>query len=149
MEPMTKMKNKKTFVFFLLVAALSGIPMLMIGLPKTLDVRLFYSHAEAMSWLTSLSESQRADYLLNEYLDLGYLFGYSGMFFLLAGPVGIVPGILDLIETVPIILHLKFGYALPVFLGFVSGIKWISGALVGMFIIWKYSRIYFQKNTRR
>ncbi|MES2527552.1 MAG: hypothetical protein V4598_10710 [Bdellovibrionota bacterium] len=132
------MKNKKTFVFFLLVAACSGIPMLMIGLKQTLDVRLFYSHAEAMSWLTSLSESQRADYLLNEYLDLGYLLGYTGMFFLLAGPLGLIPGILDLIETVPIILHLNHMMELPTFLGTISGVKWISGVMVGVLILMKF-----------
>ncbi len=143
---MRVMRNKKkAFVFFLLVAACSGIPMLMIGLKQTLDVRLFYSHAEAMSWLTSLSESQRADYLLNEYLDLGYLLGYTGMFFVLLGPLGLIPGILDLIETVPIILHLNHMMDLPAFLGIVSGVKWISGVVIGLLIVRKYFRMYFRR----
>ncbi len=138
-------KNKKTFVFFLLIAAVCGSFMLSLGLKKTLDVRLFYSLDEAYSWLSSLTPAQRADYLLNEYLDVGYLLGYTGIFFLLIGPIGLIPGALDLLETVPIILHLKFDVPLPFFLGFVSGIKWIAGVTVGMMIAGKYFKMYFRR----
>lgn len=139
-------KNKIAFIFFTLLAATCGYFMLSLGLKKTLDVRLFYSLEEAYSWLSSLTPAQRADYLLNEYLDVGYLIGYSGIFFLLTGPIGLIPGVLDLFETIPIILHLKFGIGLPFFLGFVSGMKWIAGVIVGLMILRKYVPQYLGRN---
>lgn len=142
-------KNKILFLFFLLIAGVCGSLMLIIGPGKTLDVRLFYTLDEAYTWLASLTPPKRTDYLINEYLDLGYILGYSGMFAILLGPIGLIPGLLDLVETVAIILHLKFGFALPVFLGFVSGIKWITGVIVVIMILRKYVPPHFGRNKSR
>ncbi len=112
--------------------------MVNIGPPKTLDVRLFYSREEAYQWLTSLTEIQRSDYLITEYFDIVYTLSYSIIFFLVLGPLGLIPGILDLIETIPIIFHLRTGSDLPAQIGFISGFKWITGAFAFGVIFWKF-----------
>ncbi len=114
--------------------------MLMIGPNDTLDVTLFYSRDEAYTWLKSLTENQRSAYLLKEYLDIGYLLSYTAIFTLILGPIGLVPGILDLMETVPIILHLRNGFELPAFLGFISGIKWIAGVIAFIMIVKEFTK---------
>lgn len=124
-----KTKNKIILVL-ILIAMVCGISMLVIGPHGTLDTKLFYSQSEAYRWLTSLTPEQRSAYLLNEYLDMGYLLAYTGIFILVLGPIGFIPGILDLVENVPIILYLLKGSELPVFLGIISGVKWISGVIV-------------------
>ena len=139
--------KSKFLVVLALIASACGITMLIIGPPNTLDVRLFYSNEDAYLWLNSLTINQRSNYLITEYLDIGYTISYSMIFFFILGPIGLIPGILDLIETVPIILHLKNGSALPEHLGFVSGIKWITGVIVFVTVLWK-SKNFLRKNTK-
>jgi hypothetical protein len=143
---MLPMKKNRLIVLFALVAALCGTFMLMIGPEKTLDVRLFYSQEEAYDWLSTLTSNQRAYYIVNEFLDIVYTISYSMIFFLVLGPMGLIPGILDLIETVPIILHLQTGSELPSQLGIVSGFKWITGVITVILVIRKF--MAGRKNTR-
>ncbi len=141
------MKKNRIIVVLALLAAACGIFMLINGPSHTLDVRLFYSQEEAHQWLSSLTEAQRGDYLITEFFDVAYTLSYSAIFYLILGPLGFIPGILDLIETIPIILHLKTGSDLPSQLGTVSGVKWITGGIAFGFVLWK-SRIYLRRDTR-
>lgn len=129
--------KSKLIIVLAFVAAACGISMLIIGPSHTLDVRLFYSQAEAHEWLTSLTQAQRGDYLITEFFDVAYTLSYSAIFYLVLGPLGLIPGILDLIETIPIILHLLNGSTLPSMLGMISGIKWISGIVAFIFVVRK------------
>ncbi len=141
------MKQSRLIALLAFIALVCGIAMLMIGPPSTLDVRLFYSNEEAYKWLASLTENQRSDYLINEYLDIAYTTSYSLIFFLILGPWGIIPGTLDLFETIPIILHLRNGSELLPMMGIISGSKWISGMVAFGFVIRKL--IPERRNTRR
>lgn len=80
---------------------------------RPLDVRFWYSGAEALRYLGSLDPETSRGYLIHELLDLGFMAFYSG-FFWSAWPVGarrwrrlgFVPGVLDLVETSGIIVLL-------------------------------------------
>ncbi len=136
-------KNKCLIVLFLLLACV-GIPMLMIGPPHSLDVRLYYSHAEAMQWFDSLIYDEKTNYLINECLDLIYIAVYTGIFLILNGKWGVIPGIIDLMETIPIILFLKNGNELPEYLGIISMAKWIAGVV---FIVLSVKKLLTLRNA--
>jgi hypothetical protein len=143
------MKKNRPIVVLALIAAVCGISMLLIGPSHTLDVRLFYSQSEAHEWLASLTQAERSNYLTTEFFDVAYTLSYSAIFYLILGPIGLVPGILDLIETIPIILHLKNGNDLPAFLGTVSGIKWITGIVAFGFVVRKFVMNYHRSVQKR
>ena len=134
--------------FCLIVALiLIGGWMLIWGSSGSLDMKFYYSADEARRFLYGLSASEAANYLRNEWVDLGFLSTYSALFFVLARrfypskPIlhfwAIVPGLFDLIETVTIIWLLLYWKAVapPAWLGVMTCLKWLSGASISLLIL--------------
>lgn len=105
------MLRKLRFWHWLWAMAAVGAVMLSIPLHtefygSPLDVRFWYTGAEALRYLSSLDAETARRYLFHEVLDLGFMAFYSG-FFWSAWPadarrwrkLSFVPGFLDLVET--------------------------------------------------
>lgn len=134
-------KELATFTILLILGTL----MHLVGPPDSLDMMLFYRAEDAQVLLQSFNDSDSRAYVLNEGLDLVFLGTYSFLFFLLAGRLfprqiwlrwlSLLPGLFDLIETVTsLCLLLTSGLRPPEWLGFITCLKWISGAGVLIFI---------------
>ena len=129
--------------------ALIGIAMLIWGSLDSLDVRLYYSAEEARSFFQGLSEAQRRAYLRNEIFDMGFMTTYSFLFLCLFQRfcqaysrfswVAFVPGILDVVETGSIIAVLVGVLKeTPSWLGVVTCLKWVTGAVFLLFILFRW-----------
>jgi hypothetical protein len=90
-----------------------------------------------------LSVSERAAYLTFEFLDLAYIAIYSLIAFLILGYWAFIPGLIDLGENFHVILHLLQGTNLPDYLGVLSSLKWISGAIMVFAGIQKLRKNYY------
>ncbi len=116
----------------LLLLVTAAVPMLLLPTPGSLDVRFYYSAAEARTFLAGLSPSQAHTYLLHEWWDLLFLTAYSWLFVrLLRTPWAVVPGVFDLIETTIIIAVLSGISSAPIApLGAITALKWSSLTII-------------------
>lgn len=127
------------------------------GAEEILDTKLFYTAAQAESFLRSLEPSQWQAYLLNQVLDLGFLSSYSFLFFFLARKydfkktwLAFVPGVFDLIETTTIIfLLLNKSWSPPVWLGAATCLKWVTGGIVLISIMIRSSLSFYRLDHSR
>ncbi len=113
------------------------------GVHGTLDVHFFYTHAEALSWLTSLSPEMTKAYYLNELFDLLFISSYSfAAWVILQKKWAFLPGIMDLIETLSILCYLSFPSIDRVFfiLCFITALKWMTGGVLVILIILKLNK---------
>jgi vacuolar-type H+-ATPase subunit I/STV1 len=129
--------------YSIIALIITGLSMHLWGADKVLDAKLFYTMTQAESFFRSLEPSQWQAYLLNEVLDLGFLSSYSLLFFSFARKfysanswLAFIPGIFDLIETTTIILLLlNRSWSPPIWLGYVTCLKWVTGGIVGILIV--------------
>ena len=127
---------------------IAGLAMHLWGADKVLDTKLYYTVTQAESFFRSLEASQWQAYLLNEVLDLVFLSNYSLLFFLLARKFylkktwfAFIPGVFDLIENSTIILLLIYRHSSPPsWLGYVTCMKWLTGAVVVIWIIFEFTK---------
>jgi hypothetical protein len=144
-----KFNIKETYLFIAMIAI--GISMHIWGPQESLDTKLFYTAGQANSFINGLSSSEHQAYLLNQVLDLFFLTTYSLLFFFLFHRlryrnawIGIVPGIFDLVETTIIIFALRnSSFYPPVWLGYMTCLKWVVGLIVVFLIILRFSRAGF------
>lgn len=132
------------------LTALVGVVMLCLGVRGSLDMRPYYSFQEASNYFNHLSVEMSYAYLIKEFLDLGLIALYSGLFkrgvrkFIFPNPpklfIFLIPGFFDLIETVSIILILKnlISHSILGILGVISLLKWTSGATLFALISYKW-----------
>ncbi len=140
----------KTTLFIIFCVVLIYAIMSRIGPPPTLDGQLFYTGEDARLLLSTFTELENASYFKNEIVDLFLILAYSSLFcfsLLKKFPqkkwvlfFGLVPGLLDLVETSLILYALKFGESFDFFnwLGIVTFFKWCSGLIVFFAIIFLY-----------
>ena len=105
------------------LSAIVGAVMLSIPLEgRILDLRFWYTGAEALQYLESLSVDAGRQYWLHELLDLVFMSSYSWAFFVFWPVSGrlanwralsLLPGALDFIETFGILLLLSACSVLP------------------------------------
>lgn len=139
--------SKKTTILFVTLVA-TGIVMRIFSPPQKLDARIFYSFAEAVNYLMSLTEIQKREYLFAEFFDFWFMTNYTWINFLAAKKVRVksqllwvafVPGVLDLFETILIVYFLHFRQftfwhdLLPV----LSFLKWLSAIGLIIFLVQK------------
>ena len=136
---------QESVAFLFLV--ISAVGMRIWGSQISLDAKFYYTSAEAKVFFEGLSSEEVQSYLRNELLDLCFLSGYTVFFFLLAQRLFsktsrlkwlvLVPGSLDLIETLTIVCILQKFYfnQVPVWLGFVTCGKWSTGLGITLFCI--------------
>ncbi len=95
-----------------------------------LDARLLYTFDQAVSYLESLSEVQKQNYLYAEMFDFWYMVNYTWLLILAVKKwSGFIPGILDFLETSLIVTYLLNNEILVIYqaLPFISATKWFSG----------------------
>jgi len=102
-----------------------------------LDARLFYTFEQAVSYLESLTEIQKQNYLYAEIVDFWFMINYTWLQFLVVKKwPAFLPGILDFLETSLIVTYLMSNELLMIHqaLPFISSTKWFSGfCLLGYF----------------
>lgn len=133
----------KAIIFLSLVTLMILSAMLMIAPPGILDSRFYYSAETASAFFHGLSADESGRYLLSEILDLLFIMSYTSTLalvfrrFSLSKVSAFVPGTLDLIESIPIVLCLM-GWlkieSLP-FLGILTLAKWSSVGIVGGYAV--------------
>lgn len=137
-------KNKKLIILIILTA-LTGVIMISVAPEEILDTRGYFTDLEAFTWLSSLNQQDLASYRLFLYLDFAYILFYSSAAYLFLGKKGLVPGILDMMENLSILFWIIFGTQLPMYLGAVSALKWLSGFCLVMMVIKKLKTIYLTR----
>ncbi|MBO9666310.1 MAG: hypothetical protein J7501_05805 [Bdellovibrio sp.] len=116
------------------------------GSQKSLDIRLYYTAADAKSFFAELSPAETAAYIRHELFDLAFIGTYSLLFFFwlqrlfpqkkLFVALGFVPGLLDFIETTSILGVLLQGLQEPpLWLGTVTFLKWFGSICVLVLLI--------------
>jgi hypothetical protein len=141
---------KSAEVTSVIVLILTGLSMHLWGTVNILDAKFFYTATEADTFFRSLDPSQWQAYLINEALDLVFLTSYSLLFFFLARKVyfvksrlAFIPGVFDLFETATIVMILlNKAWSPPVWLGYVTCFKWVTGVNV---VIWLFVGYAFRK----
>jgi hypothetical protein len=112
-----------------LLLVIAAVPMLLLPTPGSLDVRFYYSGAQARAFLTGLSAAQAHTYLLHEWWDLLFIAAYSWIFVkLLRTRWALLPGALDFVETTMIIGALSGTAVAP--LGVITALKWFTAPLM-------------------
>ncbi len=125
-----------------------------LGASHILDTKLYYSHEEALAYFASLGSSGTENYKLIALVDLFvYIPAYTWLLLLFAKRFlpekylifVFIPTVFDILETSVIYLFLS-GYlkSFPVWTGYVTGVKWISGSLIVIAI----GANIFRKNSR-
>jgi hypothetical protein len=128
----------------LLIVVLVGIAIAILrwGTLDSLDAQLYYSRKAAQAFLDGLDTDRRAVYFRTEAMDLCFLTTYSLLACRFAWRVfpgrmlpaasSLVPGLLDLVETLTIrsLLAGGRGARVPPWLGTVTALKWATGAVV-------------------
>jgi hypothetical protein len=134
--------SKKSFLkskIFLLIISLActGLILKYFGPAGKLDGRYFYTSVEGISYLESLSEHQKFNYLCGEIFDYWFMVNYSWLFYLFV-PKKIVflPGLLDFLETSLIVIYLVVGqnFSLLNILPFLSIPKWFLALGIGLYV---------------
>ncbi len=120
------------------------------GMLDSLDARLYYTADEATAFLAELDPATRAAYFRNELMDLAFLSAYTLLIVRIirrvyphgALPVAIActPGAFDLVETSTILLLLANGASPPAWLGATTFLKWTSGILPALTLIFGLRR---------
>lgn|GEM_PF-1683251 len=140
------MKRRFSFEVLLVILLLgSGLAMYFWGFHNSLDARFYYSQGESLRFFEGLTTVEVEKYKRQEIFDFLFIAAYSGLFVrvlgllfpkkLLLKSLGLVPGVLDVIETVTIMLVLLGIVPLaPLGLGFVTGAKWVASGLVLLFV---------------
>lgn len=143
--------DKFTITLWILLLIIGGC-IYSIGLKGILDSRLYYTAEEALVYLTSLDSEKVSAYLNVNKFDFAFIFIYTMLLLTSLKKVlsakkyyrvlGIIPGTLDLIETSAIRTYLKNPAQTYFFnwLGYVTFLKWISGALILLFFIISFLR---------
>jgi hypothetical protein len=124
--------------YFIIMLIALGLSMHRWGVDSALDAKFFYTVTEAEFFFRSLEPAKWQAYLLNEVLDLAFLSSYSLLFFFRARKfyftkswIAFVPGFFDFIETTTIILLLlNRSWSPPIWLGYVTCLKWLTGTIV-------------------
>ncbi|MCC2678655.1 MAG: hypothetical protein K0R29_1231 [Pseudobdellovibrio sp.] len=122
----------------LLVAV--SVLLMYLGANHILDTKVYYSHDEAMAYFNALGTTGTENYKLIALLDLFvYIPAYTWLLLLFAKRflpekywmLVLIPTVFDILETSVIYLFLS-GYLsnFPVWTGYVTSIKWISGAVI-------------------
>lgn len=122
-----------------------------------LDVKFYYSGAQAIDFFNALSAETWQSYLRNEFFDLGFIVSYGSLFFFLLQRLfkntKVLTRVLffalgcDLIETLLIILVLtKVLDTPPSWLGIFTCLKWIAVTIVMIAIIIK--TLILRKHTK-
>lgn len=128
----------KTTVFLLMGLAVLSVMMVLIGSDfKGLDLKFYYTGAEALKILSSLSLEQRQRYSFIECLDFIYISIYTSLLLWnlrkLGGRrlfcLGVIPGLCDIVENVGIMFWLQspFEYSYLGSLRFLTMAKWVTG----------------------
>jgi hypothetical protein len=146
--------EEKSFVFFdkririlLVLIVVLDVAMMTLGPRATLDMKLYYTGEQARSLLSSFDAHEGNTYFINELFDLVFISAYSSLFFFglrkafpksrIAGPIALVPGFFDVIETSFILYALRTQGPHPFFdwLGVATFLKWTTGSLVNLTMI--------------
>lgn len=125
-----------------------------LGANHILDTKLYYSHEDALAYFNALGTDGTENYKLIALLDLFvYIPAYTWVLFLFAKRfmpekyliLVFIPTVFDILETSVIYLFLS-GYlkSFPVWTGYVTSVKWISGSLIVVAI----GANLFRKNSR-
>ena len=131
-----------------LVMALFMVAMGIVGARATLDLRYYYTREAADFFLQSLTTDEVAAYIRNQWLDFGFLCSYSTLFFFLAEKFypqnrrlvwsSLVPGAFDFVENC-VMLFLLYDLSTrtaPWWLGWVTCLKWTTGAIYVAVLLW-------------
>jgi hypothetical protein len=148
---MIQLKKIDPKVVLLLVSLIiTASVMLMLGPARKLDGRPYYSPEDAGFYLNSLTLIERGFYLYGEIVDLWFLTNYSWLLFLgyryfypqklVLQYLVLLPGLLDIIETVSIMGFLIQGQTLInlTALSIVSCIKWSTVVSAVGFLLVKF-----------
>ena len=144
---MASLKYDRTAFRLLVGTVLVGFAILAFGHSDILDTRFYYTGEFAQLFFALLSPEQTRAYIRTGILDLVFIHFYSSLIWyqftkLNAIPkfrkLALAPSLLDLFETVSILLILLTG-VIPQnldWLGVMTAGKWSTGALV--FLWWLY-----------
>jgi hypothetical protein len=144
--------DKKSTILVLLIIIIDFymIYLMTQGLTETLDQKLYYSGDDARALWLSFSNWHLQTYFANEIADLFLIASYSSLFYITLRKVSkspeyllvaLIPGFFDLIETLSVMLILKFpeyGQILN-WLGTVTLFKWNSGAFAVLLILYHFA----------
>jgi hypothetical protein len=139
--------SKKAAVLVVTLIA-TGIVMRFFSPPQKLDARFFYSFAEAVNYLMSLTELQKREYLFAEFFDFWFMINYTWINFLAAKKIALtprilwipfVPGVLDFFETILIVyfLHFRQFTSCHELLPLLSSFKWATAIGLIIFLVQK------------
>jgi len=118
-----------------------------MGIRDALDMRLYYTPAEAAQYLSSLSPARASLYFCHELFDLLFLSTYTALLYFAlefvwgsSSPfkfLGLLPGFFDLFETVGILIALQVGPSpfIVSWLGIATFLKWITSAGVILLLV--------------
>jgi len=121
---------------------LVGVSVLLmyLGANQILDTKLYYSHEEALGYFSALTSAQTENYKLIALLDLFvYIPAYTWLLFLVGRRflpdkyllLIFIPTVFDIVETSVIYLFISgILSGFPSWTGYVTSIKWISGAAI-------------------
>ncbi len=112
--------------------------MKIVGPQSKLDARYFYTILEAKEYLQSLSADEKSRYLLGELVDFWFMANYSWLFYLVVPKKFVfIPGILDFLETLLILIYLKSDVFYPAMnlLPWISASKWFLASSLTCFIL--------------
>lgn len=118
--------------------ALTGMGMRLLSPPGKLDSKFFYDATYAEQFFRSLGPLAASAYFWCEVIDLLFMVFYSLLLWLLyrmkfsrsVSHTTLIPGVLDLIETLSILFILKGGQVNLEFLSVVSALKWSFGVIL-------------------
>lgn len=146
-------KYRSEIIAAILLVLASALLMYM-GANKILDTKLYYSQEDAITYFNLLDTSAIENYRLIALLDLFvYIPAYTWLLLLLAKRFlpdkywfrMFIPAAFDVVETSVIYLYLSGNLAtFPVWTGYVTSAKWISGTLIVVAI----GANFFKKNPR-
>lgn len=139
--------NRSKNTFIVLNFVISCVAMLCFGVKNKLDRRFYYSGEEAMAFFSSMSVDYSHAYLVNQWVDLYYIFSYGLFFYFLLSlfyqnqktilTLIFFPAVFDLIETswIIFILATQKGKEELEILGWMTCLKWISVFLIFIFLL--------------
>jgi hypothetical protein len=141
------LSNKKKSTLLVLLYIGLNVALAMVGPHENLDTMLYYSYDQAIELFDGYTDQDKLDYLLNESIDMVYIFTYSYILVFFMSLLGrfkgksqllvLLPGACDFIETATIISVLFVGQPLSFFtwLGTVTFLKWISAGIIVLLLL--------------
>jgi hypothetical protein len=126
----------------------TGIGMHLLSPKNKLDVRLYYSVSEAEEFFSQLGPTESHNYRVGEILDLFFILNYSLICFLAFDSffpgkwryVLFLPGLMDLVETISILLKLKGHQISLSLLSYSTTGKWAAGVALLFVLIYQIFR---------